>query len=64
MDYIRKLEQIDKHLMEHPKDYQAVIARMKTYSNAVEHEMYLRKVQRLKKLAEYRREQKRWEETQ
>lgn len=56
MDYIRKLEQIDKHLMEHPKDYQAVIARMKTYSNAVEHEMYLRKVQRLKKLAEYRRE--------
>lgn len=55
MDYIKKLEQIDNHLAQHPKDYQAVIARMKTYSDAVEHEMYLRKIERLKRVAEFRR---------
>ena len=55
MDYFRKLEQIDKHLMEHPKDYQAVISRMKTYSDAVEHEQYKRRVARLKRVAEIRR---------
>ena len=57
MDYIRKLEQIDKHLTQHPKDYQSVIARMKTYSDAVEHQMYLRRVERMKKLAEVRKGQ-------
>ena len=41
--------------MEHPKDYQAVIARMKTFSDAVEHDMYLKKITRLKRVAEYRR---------
>lgn len=55
MDYAKKLETLDKHLSEHPKDYQSVIARMKTYSNAVEHDMYLRRVERLKKVAKYRR---------
>lgn len=56
MDYIDKLERLDKHLAEHPKDYQSVIARMKTYSDAVEHEMYLKRIARLKKVAKYRRE--------
>ena len=56
MDYTKKLEQIDRHLAEHPKDYQASIARLKTFSDAVEHEMYLKKVERLKRVAEYRRE--------
>lgn len=56
MDYIGKLERIDRHLKEHPKDYQAVIARIKTYSDAVEHDMYLRRVERMKKVAKYRRE--------
>lgn len=55
MDYNRKLEQLDKHLMEHPKDYQAVISRLKTYSDAVEHEQYQKRVTRLKKVAEIRR---------
>ncbi len=55
MDYNRKLEQLDKHLMEHPKDYQAVISRLKTYSDAVEHEQYQKRVARLKKVAEIRR---------
>lgn len=56
MDYFKKLEQIDRHLADNPKDYQSVIARMKTYSDAVEHEVYLRKIARLKKVAKYRRE--------
>lgn len=56
MDYNKKLERLDRHLADHPTDYQSVIARMKTYSDAVEHELYLRKVARLKKVAKYRRE--------
>lgn len=55
MDYIKKLERIDEHLKKHPADYQSVISRMKTYSNAVEHEMYLRKIERLKRMSDYRR---------
>lgn len=55
MDYLKKLERLDNHLAKHPKDYQSVIAKMKTYSDAVEHEMYKRKIARLKRMAEYRR---------
>lgn len=55
MDYADKLDRLDKHIQEHPKDYQAVISRMKTYSDAVEHEMYLKKITRLKRAAEFRR---------
>ena len=55
MDYLKKLERLDNHLAKHPKDYQSVIARMKTYSDAVEHEMYKRRIARLKRMAEYRR---------
>lgn len=56
MDYNKKLEKLDNHIKRHPKDYQSVISRMKTYSDAVEHEMYMRKVTRLKRIAEYRRQ--------
>lgn len=56
MDYIDRLERLDNHIKEHPKDYQAVIARMKTYSNAVEHGLYLRRIARLKKVERYRKE--------
>ena len=56
MDHIKKLKQLDKHLAEHPTDYQAVISRIKTYSDAVEHQLYLRRIERLKKVAKYRRE--------
>lgn len=55
MDYTEKLKRLDKHIEEHPTDYQAVIARMKTKSDAIEHQMYLRKIKRLKRVAEYRR---------
>ena len=53
MDYVKKLEQIDKHLAEHPKDYQSVIARMKTYSDAVDHKIHQRRVARMKKVMKY-----------
>lgn len=55
MDYAKKLEALDKHISEHPTDYQAVIARLKTRSDAIEHQLYLRKIARLKRVAEYRR---------
>lgn len=55
MDYKERLERLDKHIEEHPKDYQAVIGRMKCYSDAVEHQMHLRKIARLKSIAEFRR---------
>lgn len=54
MDYYERLEKLDKHIAEHPKDYQSVIARLKTYSDAVDHEMYLRKIARIKKVERYR----------
>lgn len=56
MDYVKKLETIDKHLAKHPHDYQSVISRMKTRSNAIEHELYLRRIERLKKVERYRKE--------
>ena len=55
MDYADKLKRLDEHIESHPTDYQAVIARMKTKSDAIEHQMYLRKIKRLKRVAEYRR---------
>lgn len=57
MDYNKKLERLDNHIARHPKDYQSVIARMKTYSDAVEHDMHLRKIARLKRVAEFRRQE-------
>lgn len=53
VDYIKKLERIDKHLAGHPKDYQSVISRMKTYSDAVDHEIHQRRVARMKKVMKY-----------
>lgn len=55
MDYNERLRKLDKHIANHPKDYQASIARLKTYSDAVEHQMYLRKIERLKRVAKFRR---------
>lgn len=55
MDYEEKLKKLDEHLSRHPKDYQARIARLKTFSDSVEHKQYLKRVERLKKVAMYRR---------
>lgn len=56
MDYLDKLERLDNHLKRHPKDYQSVIAKMKTYSDAVEHEMYLKRIERMKKVERYKKQ--------
>ena len=58
MDYKRKLRRLDEHLAEHPTDYQAVISRMKTRSDAIEHEIYKQKIDRLQRLAEVRKQMK------
>lgn len=55
MNYIEQLEKLDRHITEHPKDYQAVIARMKTYSNAVDKQRQSVTNERLKRVAEIRR---------
>lgn len=55
MDYNERLARLDRHLDEHPTDYQAVISRLKVRSDAIEHEQYMRKVERIKKVAHYRR---------
>lgn len=55
MDYIEKLERLDKHIEANPKDYQAVIARLKTRSDAIDHVRKKRMDARLKRVAEIRR---------
>lgn len=56
MNYAERIQKIDAHLKEHPTDYQAVIASLKLRSDAIEHEMYERKIYRLKRLQEVRRQ--------
>ena len=56
MDYREKLDRMDAHLKEHPTDYQTVIARMKTYSQYIDHIMRQKVIERLKNVAKYRRE--------
>lgn len=58
MDYIEKLDRMDRHLKEHPNDYQTVISRMKTYSEAVETERRHYRDHRLARLAEIRRQRR------
>ena len=55
MDYEEKLKRIDRHLAEHPNDYQTQIARLKTYSDAIEHKYYLKRIERAKIIAECKR---------
>lgn len=56
MNYTEKLQRIENHLAKHPRDYQASISLLKTRSDAIEHELYMRKVYRLKRLNEVRRQ--------
>lgn len=55
MDYKDKLEKLDAHIEEHPKDYQAVIARLKMRSDAIDHARRQEVIKRLRKVAEIRR---------
>lgn len=56
MDYIRKLEQMDNHLREHPHDYQTVISRMRVASDAYDYQQKQKRNYRLKRLHEVRRQ--------
>lgn len=56
MNYEQKLQRMDEHLEHHPHDYQTVIARLKTVSDAIEHQQYKKRVWRLKRLAEVRKQ--------
>ena len=58
MDYERKLRRLDEHLAGHPSDYQAVISRLKVRSDAIEHQIYMRKIDRLKRIAEIKKQVK------
>lgn len=58
MDYETRLRKMDEHLSNHPHDYQTVIARMKTYSEAVDADIRRAQNIRLARLAEVRRQRK------
>ena len=58
MDYAERIERLNEHIREHPKDYQAVIAMLKTKSDAYEHTMHLRRIERLQRVAEIRKQRK------
>lgn len=51
-----RIARLQRHLAEHPHDYQAVIGLLKARSNAIDHEIHEEKVGKLQKVAHYRRE--------
>ena len=55
MEYEKKLRRLDEHLADHPKDYQAVISRLKVQSDAYEQEIYKRRIGRMQRLANVRK---------
>lgn len=55
MDYGEKLKALEEHLVRHPNDYQGVISLYKIRSEAIEHERYLRSIEKRKLIAECRR---------
>lgn len=58
MKHEQKVANLERHLQEHPTDYQAVIAHLKARSDAIEHRAWLRMIERKKRLAEVRRMRK------
>ncbi len=56
MKHEERIERLKEHISEHPTDYQAVIGLLKANSDRIEHKLYMRKVEKLKRVAEYRRE--------
>ena len=58
MVYAEKLQRIDRHLEEHPHDYQSVIARLKLQSDIIDHQMQKQRSMRLKRLSEIRRKRR------
>ena len=58
MNHIEKVERLEEHLKEHPTDYQAVVALLKRRSDLIEHRVWLRMIERKKKVAEIRKQRK------
>lgn len=55
MKYEERVVRLEEHLKTHPTDYQAVVAHLKARSDLIEHRMYLRMIERKKRVAEVRR---------
>lgn len=51
MDYEKKISRMLTHLHEHPADYQTKIAMYKTMSDLREHNLYLRRIEKRKRIA-------------
>ena len=49
-----KSEKIEEHLKTHPTDYQSVISLYKTRSKEIEKKIGARRIERLKRIAEWR----------
>lgn len=51
----KRIGNLQKHIAEHPHDYQAIIGLLKARSDAIDHQIHEAKVEKLKKVAEVRR---------
>lgn len=58
MKYVERVEKLEKHIADHPKDYQAVIAHLKAKSDLIEHGQHIKRIARQKRIAEVRRQRK------
>lgn len=58
MDYAKRITKMEEHLKQHPKDYQTQISLLKTKSDAYQDRIRNRKIYRMKRLAEVRRQLK------
>ena len=56
MEHEERVDRLKEHIAEHPTDYQAVIGLLKANSDRIEHKYYLRKIEKLKRVAEIKRE--------
>lgn len=52
----QRVETLKEHIEEHPTDYQAVIGLLKANSDLIESRLHSRKIEKLKRVAHYRRE--------
>ena len=55
MNYRERIEKLSLHVSRHPKDYQAVIARIKLISDQIDYERRQKQIERIKAVAKYRR---------
>lgn len=56
MDYEKKIQNLRAHIQKHPNDYQAVIGLIKANSDAIEHQYYEQRIEKVKRVAEVRRQ--------